>query len=60
MAQPAASSALRRANEFANVPIVIVFHTGTVTADLIGVGGTMAVGAFLSVKWFRKTCRAVH
>jgi len=34
MLQPAASNALRRANEFANVPTVIVLHTGTAKADL--------------------------
>jgi hypothetical protein len=45
MAQPAASNALRRANEFANVPIVIVFHAGTPTADLTRTGGLTAKGA---------------
>jgi hypothetical protein len=44
MPQPAASSALMRANEFANVPTAIVFHTGTAAADLIGIGGILAEG----------------
>jgi hypothetical protein len=38
MAQLAASNALRRANEFANVPIAIVFHAGTVMAYVTGIG----------------------
>jgi hypothetical protein len=52
MLQPAASSALRRANEFANVPTAIVLHTGTAKADLTGIGGVSAEGVVLSVKWF--------
>src|ERR1700742_4069545 len=60
MPQPAASNALRRANEFANVPMVIVLHTGTAKADLMGIGGVLAEGAALSVKRFRRTSRAVH
>src|SRR4029453_16980517 len=60
MPQPAASNALRRANEFANVPTVIVLHTGTVKADLTKTGGVFAEGAVLSVKRFCRTSRAVH
>src|SRR5882762_6409806 len=60
MPQPAASNALRRANEFANVPIAIVLHTGAAAADLTRIGGIPAEGVRLSVKWFRRTSRAVH
>ena len=60
MPQPAVSNALRRANEFANVPTVMVFHTRVVEADLTKVGAAIAKDAFLNVKWFRKTSRAVH
>src|SRR6185295_18608773 len=60
MLQPAASSALRRENEFANVPTVIVRHTGTAKADLTAIGEVLAEGVVLSVKRFRRTSRAVH
>jgi hypothetical protein len=50
MLQPAASNASIRANEFANFPTVIVFHTGTVAADPIVIGGILAEGILLSVK----------
>src|SRR5437660_10020244 len=58
--QPAASKALRRAKEFANVPTLIVFHTGTSMADLTGIGGKSAERDFLSAKRFCRTSRAVH
>src|SRR6476660_8058311 len=60
MPQPAASNALRRANEFANVPTVIVLHTGTAKADLTGVGEVLAEEVIRTVKWFCTTSRAVH
>jgi hypothetical protein len=60
MLQPAASNASIRANVFANVPTVIVFHAGTAAADLIGIGGRLAEGVLLSVKRFRSASRAVH
>jgi hypothetical protein len=50
MLQPAASNASIRANEFANFPTVIVFHTATVAADPIVIGGILAEGILLSVK----------
>jgi hypothetical protein len=50
MLQPAASNASIRANEFANFPTVIVFHTGTAAADPIVIGGILAEGILLSVK----------
>ncbi len=49
-----------RANQFANCPTAIVFHTGTVRADLIGIGGKLAEDNLLSVKWFRGASRAEH
>src|ERR1700684_3087804 len=58
--QLAASNASRSANEFANVPTVIVFHTRTSTADLIGIGGILADGSFLSASCFCKLSRAEH
>jgi hypothetical protein len=60
MLQPFVSNALRRVDESAKVPSVIVFHTGTSAADLTKTGGTLAEGAFLSFNWFCKTSRAVH
>src|SRR5439155_15182340 len=60
MPQPAASNALRWANEFANFPTVIVLHTGTAKADLTKTGGVLAGGVVLSVKRFCRTSRAVH
>jgi hypothetical protein len=59
MPQPAASSAVSRANEFANVPIAIVLHTGTSDADPIS-AGVLAEGDALSVNRFCWTSRAVH
>src|ERR1700722_12270342 len=56
--QLAASNALRRASVSANVPTVIVFHTGTETADLIRIGGILADGVFLSIREFCRTSRA--
>jgi hypothetical protein len=39
---------------------VIVVHTGTSTADLIGICGLLAEGVSLSLSWFCRTFRAVH
>ena len=47
MLQPAASSASRSENEFANVPTVIVLHTGTAKADLTAIGEVLAEGVRL-------------
>src|SRR5450631_2764140 len=58
--QPAAFSALPSAIEFANVPTVIVFHTGTAAADLTKIGDTLAEEVFLSIEWFRRTSRGAH
>ena len=55
MLHPAESSALRRANEFVNVPTLIVLHTGTAKADLSIIDCDLAAGVALRVKWFRRT-----
>src|SRR5690348_5589094 len=60
MTQPAASSALSSAKELANVPVVILLHTGTAKADLTTVGWVWAETAVFSVKRFFRASRAEH
>jgi len=60
MAQRAASNAPMRANESGNVPIEIVFHTGTSSADLTIICGALVEAVFLGFNWFCKTSCAAH
>lgn len=59
MPQPAASNALRRANEFANAPSVIVFHTLGMSPVLTTADGAIT-GENVGTLAFCRTSRAEH
>src|SRR6185437_16289247 len=59
MPQPAASNALRRANEFVNAPNVIVFHTLRTSLVLTAAGGAIT-GENVGTLAFCRTSRAEH
>src|SRR6476659_1828584 len=59
MPQPAASNALRRANEFANAPSVIVFHTLRASPLLTTADGAIT-GENVGTLAFCRTSRAEH